>query len=110
MKIGIVGATGYTGEELLKSLARHDGVTVEFVTSERQSCSPLVDAFPFLPMFDNLSFCTAEESLAINVDLVFTCLHAGESIKWAKRFLDKGVRVIDLGSDFRFKLPQVFQE
>lgn len=110
MKVGIVGATGYTGEELLKSLARHDGVTVNFVTSERQSGTPLVRVFPFLTMFENLSFCSAEESLEIDVDLVFTCLHAGESIKWAKRFLDKSVRVIDLGSDFRFKSPRVFQD
>jgi N-acetyl-gamma-glutamyl-phosphate reductase len=110
MKTGIIGATGYTGEELLKSLARHGGVTVEFVTSERQAGRPLVETFPFLTRFEHLLFCSAEESLSIKVDLVFTCLHAGESVKWAKRFLDKGVRVIDLGSDFRFKSPSVFQE
>lgn len=109
MKIGIVGATGYTGEELLKSLARHNGVTVEFITSEQQRGVPLFDVFPNLTTFGNLTFCSAEDSLAIDVDLVFTCLHAGESVKWAKRFLDKGVRVIDLGSDFRFKSPTVFQ-
>ncbi|MBN1466691.1 N-acetyl-gamma-glutamyl-phosphate reductase [candidate division KSB1 bacterium] len=102
MKVGIIGATGYTGEELLKALARHAGVQVAFVTSERQPGVLVKDLFPYLPAYSNLAFCTAEESTRMQVDLVFTCLHAGESAKWGKIFLDKGAKLIDLGSDFRF--------
>jgi N-acetyl-gamma-glutamyl-phosphate reductase len=108
-KIGIIGATGYTGEELLKTLARHDGVEVVVATSERQSGTAVVDIFPYLPTYKSLTFCTAKESVALDVDLVFTCLHAGESVKWAKRFLEKDAQVIDLGSDFRFKSPQEYE-
>lgn len=108
-KIGIIGATGYTGEELLKTLARHDGVEVVFATSERQSGTALVDVFPYLPMYKSLAFCSAEESVALDADLVFTCLHAGESVNWAQRFLEKGVKVIDLGSDFRFQSSQEYE-
>ena len=102
-KIGIVGATGYTGEELLKILSRHDGVEVVFATSERLSGESLTGTFPQLVQFKEMSFCSAEESLTRDVDLVFLCLHAGDSAKWAQKFLQQNVRVIDLGSDFRFR-------
>ncbi|MBN1479954.1 N-acetyl-gamma-glutamyl-phosphate reductase [candidate division KSB1 bacterium] len=109
-KIGIIGATGYTGEELLKTLARHDAVEVDFVTSEQQSDTPLVEVFPHLPMYQHLSFCQVKESVTRDVDLVFTCLHAGESVKWAAQFLERDIKVIDLGSDFRFKSVQDYSD
>lgn len=108
-RIGIIGAVGYTGEELLKTLARHDGVEVVFATSEREGGAPVSRVFPHLPFYDSLRLYSAEEAAAVDVDLVFTCLHAGESVKWAARFLDKGARLIDLGSDFRFKSVQDYE-
>ena len=109
-KIGIVGATGYTGEELLNILSRHDGVEVVFATSERLAGEPLISEFPRLVRFKEMPFCSAEESLNRDVDLVFLCLHAGESAKWAQKFLQRNVRVIDLGSDFRFRNPAAYVE
>ena len=109
-KVGIIGAAGYTGEELLKILSRHDGVQIVFATSERQGGVGVTHLFPWLPAYRDLTLCTASEALDKDVDLVFTCLHAGESVKWAKKFLDRGVRVVDLGSDFRFKTPAAYDE
>ena len=105
-RVGIIGAVGYTGEELLKTLARHRGVEVVFATSEREGGTPLTRLFPHLPQYNGLNLCNAEEATAINVDLAFICLHAGESVRWGARFIEKGAKVIDLGSDFRFKAPQ----
>ena len=110
IRVGIVGATGYTGEELLSYLAGHQKIRVAFVTSERQSGAAVTQVFPQLVQFDDLKFCTAEESTRIDVDVVFICLHAGESVKWAKRFMEAGSRVIDLGSDFRFRSPDVYEQ
>ena len=101
-KIGIVGATGYTGEELLTVLARHSQIKIEFITSEHEDGQPLTSVFPHLPGCRHLSFISAEAATAHQVDLVFLCLPAGESVKWALRFLDKGTKVIDMGADFRF--------
>ncbi|MBN1560246.1 N-acetyl-gamma-glutamyl-phosphate reductase [candidate division KSB1 bacterium] len=108
MKVGIIGATGYTGEELLKCLARHGGVEVAFVSSEQRAGVSLKEVFPHLPAYADLTLCTTEESTRIDVDLVFTCLPAGESVKWGKRFLDKGSKLIDLGSDFRFRSADMY--
>lgn len=109
-KVGIIGGTGYTGEELLKVLSGHDGVKVVFASSERSSGTLLTETFPQLVQFKDMRFCSANESLSRDVDLVFLCLHAGESAKWAQRFLQRNVRVIDLGPDFRFRDASAFEE
>lgn len=108
MKVGIVGATGYTGEELLRILASHDCVKVAFATSERESGQPLKKLFPHLPFYYDHKFIPVQESLDKDVDLVFLCLHAGESAKWGKRFVEKNIKIIDLGSDFRFTNPKSY--
>jgi len=101
-KIGIVGATGYTGEELLRVLARHSGVQVAFVTSEKEQGKPVSTVFPYLPYYHDLHFINAQQVLTYKVDLVFLCLPAGQSAPLAVDFLKNGIRVIDLGADFRF--------
>jgi N-acetyl-gamma-glutamyl-phosphate reductase len=104
--IGIIGATGYTGEELLRILARHEQVTVSFVTSEHEQGQALAYVYPQLPHYHNLKFISATEAAEMMVDLVFLCLPAGESGRIAEHFLNKGIKVIDLGPDFRFYNPQ----
>ena len=109
-KIGIIGATGYTGEELLRVLVRHESVQVKFVTSEKDKGKLLSVIYPHLPAYKNKQFISAAEATENPVDLVFLCLPAGESAKLAKIFLSQNVKVIDLGADFRFKDPQIYKK
>lgn len=101
-RIGIIGATGYTGEELLRVLAHHSEITVSFASSEQEQGQPIRKIFPHLPSYGDMVFCSAQQATAIPADLVFLCLPAGQSAKWARPFLDHSVRVIDLGADFRY--------
>jgi N-acetyl-gamma-glutamyl-phosphate reductase len=101
-KIGIIGATGYTGEELLLVLTRHPDVSVAFVTSEQEAGKSLANFFPHLPRYKNVTFLSAQEAVDIDVALVFLCLPTGHSAKWAKPFVEKSIKVIDLGADFRY--------
>ncbi len=101
-RIGIIGATGYTGEELLRVLARHPEVTVTFASSEQEQGQPIRKIFPHLPHYHDMAFCSAQQATSIPVDLVFLCLPAGQSAKWARPFLEQSVQVIDLGADFRY--------
>lgn len=91
--IGVVGATGYTGRELLRILAGHGDVDVVFATSESQAGEP-----SGLPGLDLVTSATAPLD---GVDLVFLCLPHGASAGWAERALGAGVRVVDLTADHR---------
>jgi N-acetyl-gamma-glutamyl-phosphate reductase len=102
VRVGILGVTGYTGEELLRLLSRHPSVQVSAATSEQEKGKRLGEIYPHIPVFSDQQVCSAEESLAVPMDVVFLCLPAIESAHWAKKFFEKKVRVIDLGADFRF--------
>ena len=103
-KVGIVGATGYTGEELMRVLTRHPYVELAFA-SEIEPGQKLGNVFPHLPKFKDLILCSTQNAINQQVDLVFLCLPAGESATLAKVFINRKVKVIDLGADFRFNDP-----
>jgi len=91
--IGVVGATGYTGLEVLRVLGRHEGVRVAFATSEREAGE--ASAVPGLPL------ARSEDVDPSDVEIVFLCLPHGEAVPWAERALSAGARVVDLTSDHR---------
>ncbi len=91
--IGVVGATGYTGLEVLKILGRHEGVRVAFATSEREAGE--ASAIPGLPL------ARSQDVDPGDVEVVFLCLPHGEAVAWAERALSSGARVIDLTADHR---------
>jgi len=108
-KIGIVGATGYTGEELLRVLARHQHVELAFATSEQEQGQSLAKVYPHLPRYRDQKLRSAQECLEQHADLVFLCTPAGQSAQWAAEYLRNGARVVDLGPDFRFQDPRVYE-
>ncbi len=109
-KIGILGATGYTGEELLRYLSRHSEIELVFATSEHDAGKALRDLYPWLGRFRDSHLITGEQALNVTVDLVFLCLPHGESARWGEKFLTRGVKVVDLGADFRFSDAAHYQQ
>jgi N-acetyl-gamma-glutamyl-phosphate reductase len=93
LSVGILGASGYTGRELLAVLARHGGVDVRFATSDSEAGRP--SGFPKLPM---VPLADADPEA---VDVLFLCLPHGEAIPWVRRMAGSKVRVIDLTADHR---------
>ncbi len=102
-KIGIVGATGYTGVELLRILATHPHVDISFVTS-RSNVGMRVDAmFPNLRGFIDLCFSDPNSDELTDCDLVFFATPNGIAMKQTSALLEAGTKVIDLAADFRIK-------
>lgn len=102
-KIGIVGATGYTGVELLRILVMHPQVDIVFVTS-RSNIGTRVDAmFPNLRGFIDLTFSDPASDELADCDLVFFATPNGIAMKRTAELLNAGTKVIDLAADFRFK-------
>lgn len=102
-KIGIVGATGYTGVELLRLLVTHPQVEISCVTS-RENAGSRVDAmFPSLRGYLDLAFVAPKDAPLSECDLVFFATPNGIAMKSTQALLDAGVKVIDLAADFRIK-------
>ncbi len=102
IRVSIIGATGYTGGELLRYLVRHPEVTLTHVTTESYSGQPIHQIHKFLKGKSGL---IGEKlnvgAVAKDSDLIFLCLPHGAAAKTASDFLKKGVKVIDLSADFR---------
>jgi len=103
IRVGILGATGYTGAELLRLLVNHPDVEITWLTSEKFSGRQISDVFPHLKGLLDIE-CNSVRRLndLSDTDLVFSCLPHGTSMHFVIRMLDAGARVIDFSADFRF--------
>ena len=102
-KIGIVGATGYTGVELLRLLATHPDVEISYVTSRSNQGSRVDAMFPNLRGFIDLEFSDPSTDALAECDLVFFATPNGVAMKHVPALLEAGTKVIDLAADFRIK-------
>jgi N-acetyl-gamma-glutamyl-phosphate reductase len=101
--VGIIGATGYTGIELLRLLAPRKDIEIVVVTSREKEGLSVQEHFPNLRGHLELNF-SAPESEALNAcDVVFYATPHGVAMHSVPTLLDKGVRIIDLSADFRIK-------
>jgi N-acetyl-gamma-glutamyl-phosphate reductase len=108
ISIGIVGATGYTGVELLRLLAHHPQVEIAAVTSRGDAGTPVARMFPSLRGVLDLDFVAPEVQLLAGCDAVFFATPHGVAHALAGPLLERGVRVIDLSADFRIRDAEVW--
>ncbi|MEN8179182.1 MAG: N-acetyl-gamma-glutamyl-phosphate reductase [Pseudomonadota bacterium] len=109
VKIGIVGATGYTGVELLRLLAMHKECELVAITSRSEAGRPVADLFPNLRGHVDLPFVKPDTATLTGCDLVFFATPNGIAMQQAPALLDAGVRVVDLAADFRIKDQSVWE-
>ena len=102
IKVGVVGATGYTGEEIIKILSRHSGVKITALSAIIDKPTKISEVFPALSGMCDIvckELDVAEVSAAC--DLVFLALPHKVSMLFASKFLKAGRKVIDLSADYR---------
>ncbi len=110
LKVGILGATGYTGAELLRLLVSHSWVEISWLTSEKFSGKKISEVFPQLRNLLNLECVNiARLGTLSNVDLAFSCLPHGTSMHFVEKLLLAGARVIDFSADFRFRDGDIYE-
>ncbi len=110
-KIAIVGATGYTGLELLRILSRHPEAEVTCVTSRKEEGKKLSDIFPFECHYGDLVFEGPDpEKIASKAELAFLCVPHGAAAETARTLLERGLRVIDLSADFRLEDRKIYEK
>ena len=113
-KIAIVGASGYSGEELVRLLLSHSEVELVAVTSRQNAGRTLGQVFPKFahhPKAKGLQFSeTSPESLAKEAQIVFLALPHGVAVEFAVPLLKHGCKVIDLSADFRLRSAAAYLE
>jgi N-acetyl-gamma-glutamyl-phosphate reductase len=110
LKAAVLGASGYTGVELLRILSGHSDVEVAGVTSRQYAGASVEDAFPALRGFYNgLGFSAPDGFKTKGHDVVFSALPHGASQDAVADALASGCRVIDLSADFRLRDPSVYR-
>jgi N-acetyl-gamma-glutamyl-phosphate/LysW-gamma-L-alpha-aminoadipyl-6-phosphate reductase len=106
MKVGIVGASGYVGGELLRILLLHEKVDVTYAASRSHIGEFVFRTHPNLRGLTDLKFQPLDVSrIAENCELVFTAMPHGASVNLVPKLFEKNLKVIDLGADFRLKNP-----
>ncbi|MEA2102698.1 MAG: N-acetyl-gamma-glutamyl-phosphate reductase [Thermodesulfobacteriota bacterium] len=107
---GILGATGYTGGELIRLLYAHPGARLTYCSSNRYNGSPISDVLGFLRGYTDMELEAFDaEKINDRCDLVFCCLPHGVSMDMIPQ-LDEHVRVIDLGADYRLRDLDVYTQ
>lgn len=106
IKVGVYGATGYTGIELVKILLGHPQAELAFLTTEPYKGQNFSDVFPGAP---ELQLCSTGQADAGAVDAIFTCLPHTIAMELIKRIYRPGLKVIDLSADFRFASPEDYK-
>ncbi|MEE8289295.1 MAG: N-acetyl-gamma-glutamyl-phosphate reductase [Nitrosomonadaceae bacterium] len=101
--VGIVGGTGYTGVELLRILLQHPEVSIQAITSRKETGMVVAELFPSLRGRIALKFCDPADAKLDKCNVVFFATPNGIAMQQTRVLLDAGVRVIDLAADFRLK-------
>jgi len=113
MKVGIIGASGYSGELLVKLLARHPFAQLTRVTSRQLGGKAVSEVMPFLrgPLGD-LAFSNSDpgEVAASEEEVYFLALPHGVAAEYAKPLVAAGKRVIDLSADFRLSSATLYKD
>jgi len=110
IKVSIIGATGYTGQELVRILTQHPAVEIVGLGSHSYAGKQYVDIFPHLRQVVDLTCLDANDPALIKqADVVFLALPHGLSVPYAEKCLAQGKKVIDLGADFRLKDPETYR-
>ena len=108
VSIGILGATGYTGIELLRLVQDHPSVRVACMTSDRYAGQPIAAVFPHLAGRPLPTLAKIEDADPGALDVVFGCLPHGTT-QDVIRELPRGPKVIDLSADFRLHDPALYE-
>jgi N-acetyl-gamma-glutamyl-phosphate reductase len=110
IRASILGATGYSGGELIRILLNHPNARLQHLTSESSPGKPVWSVHPEFRGRVNQSFVPLDvKAIAQDSDVIFSCFPAGVGIAPAAGFLKAGRKVIDLSADFRLPTAKMYE-
>ncbi|MDI6401279.1 N-acetyl-gamma-glutamyl-phosphate reductase [Balneolaceae bacterium ANBcel3] len=109
IKAGVIGATGYTGSEIVRILSQHPHVQISLITSESRAGEKFSDVHPFFRGIVDDVLYTASKVEEMELDVLFLALPHGVSMEYVKKFAGKESRIVDFSGDFRLASPDVYE-
>jgi N-acetyl-gamma-glutamyl-phosphate reductase len=109
ISVSVVGASGYSGIELLKILVRHPGVRIDRLFANSSAGRNLAEVAPLFHKTMERVLEPYTDDKITSSDLVFIALPSGEAMKLVPAMLSAGKRVIDLGGDFRLQDTSLYE-
>lgn len=110
-EVAVLGATGYTGTELVRLLCRHPQVKIAYLSSEKHAGQCLSGVHPqFKGRVEQVMEPMRVENIPDRVEVVFCALPHGKSFEVVPALLDRQKRVVDLSADFRLKDPSLYDK
>ena len=110
IKVGVIGASGFTGEVLTDLLFNHSQVETIALSSRQLEGRNVTDVFKDLSINSDIKFTSPEDDTFNECHAVFLCTPHGNSMNISKNFLSKKIKVIDLSADFRLKEAEVWNK
>jgi len=109
LSVGIIGASGYTGAELLRLCAQHPDFDVVYATGDSQAGTLAAELYPSLAAaYPGLRFEALDVARCDGLDVVFLCLPHGHSQDVVPQLRGRAKRLVDLAADFRLKDPALY--
>ncbi|MBS2036310.1 N-acetyl-gamma-glutamyl-phosphate reductase [bacterium] len=106
-RVGLLGATGYSGRELVERLRRHSRLELVTAACRSDAGKSLAQVLPGAP---DQPLSALEEVDFSSLDTVFLCLPHAASAEWGEKALQSGCRVIDLSADYRLTSAELYQK
>jgi N-acetyl-gamma-glutamyl-phosphate reductase len=111
MRVGVIGATGYAGSEVLRLCASHADLDVVIATGETNAGKRVAEHVPALAAaYATMTFAETNQVLTSDVDVVFVALPHGHSQRLVPELVERGVSVVDLGADFRLRDKEAYHQ
>ncbi|MDD4169895.1 MAG: N-acetyl-gamma-glutamyl-phosphate reductase [Desulfotomaculaceae bacterium] len=111
IKVGVVGATGYTGSELVKILSQHPEVEVVSLITQNYAGIPFWEVYPHLYQYNQMVCEKLDLPVLLDAaDVIFIALPHGHAMPIALEAARQGKKVIDLGADFRLNDYTVYEQ
>ena len=110
IKVGIIGGSGYAGEELVRLVSLHANAELYAVSSRDLCGRTLKSVYDQIHDLSEISFINPDDSIFLECEVIFLATPHGFSMSVTETFLDNGIKVIDLSADFRIMNPELWKD
>jgi N-acetyl-gamma-glutamyl-phosphate reductase len=110
LRVSIIGGSGYSGTELLRILSARTDVTIAQIIARTSAGAAVADLYPEFVGVISKRYEAIEQFEPDRADVVFVALPPGEAMELIPDYIGNGIRIIDLGGDFRLKSTQLYEE